>query len=127
VARPVGGADKRVVANKRGMRQPCGGSVLKATLERITFANPDTGYTVGRVGNETPGHHAVRSFGAVQGRARGNQGSCELLRASCRYELSVLSGTPSNKPGSHQLASDRLLGHGRTLPRLITISHLAAG
>jgi hypothetical protein len=23
--------------------------VLKATLERITFANPDTGYTVGRV------------------------------------------------------------------------------
>jgi hypothetical protein len=48
-ARPVGGADKRVVADKRGMRQPCGGSVLEATLERITFANPDTGYTVARV------------------------------------------------------------------------------
>lgn len=27
------------------MRQPCGGSVLEATLERITFANPETGYT----------------------------------------------------------------------------------
>ena len=31
------------------MTQPCGGSVLEATLERITFANPETGYTVARV------------------------------------------------------------------------------
>jgi exodeoxyribonuclease V alpha subunit len=29
--------------------QPLGGSVLEATLERITFANPETGYTVARV------------------------------------------------------------------------------
>jgi exodeoxyribonuclease V alpha subunit len=29
--------------------QPCGGSVLEATVERITFANPETGYTVARV------------------------------------------------------------------------------
>ena len=31
------------------MTEPFGGSVLEATLERITFANPDTGYTVARV------------------------------------------------------------------------------
>jgi exodeoxyribonuclease V alpha subunit len=31
------------------VREPFGGSVLEATLERITFANPDTGYTVARM------------------------------------------------------------------------------
>jgi exodeoxyribonuclease V alpha subunit len=31
------------------VREPFGGSVLEATLERITFANPETGYTVARV------------------------------------------------------------------------------
>ena len=31
------------------MTEPFGGSVLEATLERITFANADTGYTVARV------------------------------------------------------------------------------
>jgi exodeoxyribonuclease V alpha subunit len=29
--------------------QPFSGSVLEATLKRITFANPETGYTVTRV------------------------------------------------------------------------------
>jgi exodeoxyribonuclease V alpha subunit len=29
--------------------EPFRGSVLEATLERITFANADTGYTVARV------------------------------------------------------------------------------
>jgi exodeoxyribonuclease V alpha subunit len=32
-----------------GVTEPFRGSVLEATLERVTFANSDTGYTVARV------------------------------------------------------------------------------
>jgi exodeoxyribonuclease V alpha subunit len=31
------------------VREAWAGAVLEATLERITFANPETGYTVARV------------------------------------------------------------------------------
>jgi hypothetical protein len=38
-------------------RAPQGQSVLEAVLERITYANDDTGYTVARVvGAENPVH-----------------------------------------------------------------------
>ena len=70
VARPVGGADKRVVADKRGMRQPCGGSVLEATLERITFANPDTGYTVAPGGQRNTRPHCEELWRSTGPRER---------------------------------------------------------
>jgi exodeoxyribonuclease V alpha subunit len=44
--------------------------VLEATLERITFANPDTGYTVARV-DTGRGGELVTVVGVVAGRSAG--------------------------------------------------------
>ena len=47
------------------MREPVGGSVLEATLERITFANPETGYTVARVDAELAKKRAKQASRSV--------------------------------------------------------------
>ena len=44
-----------------------GGSVLAAVLERITYANEETGYTIARVATDRPGADLVTVVGALLG------------------------------------------------------------
>jgi exodeoxyribonuclease V alpha subunit len=62
-----------------GVAEPFGGSVLEATLERITFANADTGYTVARV-DAGHGGDLVTVVGSLLGAQPG-----EALRMGGRW------------------------------------------
>jgi exodeoxyribonuclease V alpha subunit len=46
---------------------PPGQSVLEAVLERITYANEDTGYTVARVATERTGPDLLTVMGPLLG------------------------------------------------------------
>ncbi len=61
------------------MAEPVGGSVLEATLERITFANEETGYTVARV-DPGRGGELVTVVGSLLGAQPG-----ETLRLRGRW------------------------------------------
>ena len=59
---------------------PPGQSVLEAVLERITFANEDTGYTVARVATERTGADLLTVVGPLLGAQVG-----ESLRLTGRW------------------------------------------
>ncbi len=70
------------------MAEAWAGSVLEATLERITYANADTGYTVARV-DPGRGGDLVTVVGALLGaqpgealRLRGRWGAHPAVRAA---------------------------------------------
>jgi exodeoxyribonuclease V alpha subunit len=69
--------DERGLAGMVGSN--AGGSVLEATLERVTFANEDTGYTVARV-DPGRGGELVTVLGTLLGAQPG-----ELLRMRGRW------------------------------------------
>src|SRR3954453_22537454 len=48
-------------------RRPVGGTVLDAVLERITYANEETGYTIARVGTGRSGADLLTVVGALLG------------------------------------------------------------
>ena len=55
------------VCSRRGLA-PC---TLEAVLERITYANEETGYTIARVATDRSGRPADRGRGAARRAARG--------------------------------------------------------
>jgi exodeoxyribonuclease V alpha subunit len=46
---------------------PGGGAVLDGVLERVTFANPETGYTIARIAPERAGGELVTAVGPLLG------------------------------------------------------------
>ena len=44
-----------------------GGAVLDGVLERVTFANPETGYTIARIAPERGGAELVTAVGPLLG------------------------------------------------------------
>src|ERR1700750_3210434 len=56
---------------------PGGGAVLDGVLERVTFANPETGYTIARIAPERGGADLITAVGALLG---GQIGGFLLLR-----------------------------------------------
>ena len=48
-------------------RRRAGGSVLDAVLERITYANEETGYTIARVATDRSGSELLTVVGALLG------------------------------------------------------------
>jgi hypothetical protein len=48
-------------------RRRLGGTVLDAVLERITYANEDTGYTIARVATDRSGADLLTVVGALLG------------------------------------------------------------
>jgi exodeoxyribonuclease V alpha subunit len=57
-----------------------GGAVLDGVLERVTFANPETGYTIARIAPERSGTELVTAVGALLGAQVG-----EFLRLRGRW------------------------------------------
>ncbi len=57
-----------------------GGAVLDGVLERVTFANPETGYTIARIAPERSGAELVTAVGALLGAQVG-----EFLRLRGRW------------------------------------------
>src|ERR1700748_3412148 len=64
-----------------------GGAVLDGVLERVTFANPETGYTIARIAPERAGGELVTAVGPLLGAQIG-----ESLRLRGRW-------TPHMKDG----------------------------
>src|SRR5260221_13386836 len=62
---------------------PQGQSVLEAVLERITYANEDTGYTIVRVATERTGPDLLTVVGPLLGAQVGE--SLRLLRRNLLY------------------------------------------
>ena len=50
-----------------GQRRRAGGTVLDAVLERITYANEETGYTIARVATDRSGADLLTVVGALLG------------------------------------------------------------
>ena len=69
-------------------RAPQGQSVLEAVLERITYANDDTGYTVARVATERTGPDLLTVVGPLLGAQVG-----ESLRLTGRWSSHPRYGT----------------------------------
>jgi exodeoxyribonuclease V alpha subunit len=46
---------------------PGGGAVLDGVLERVTFANPETGYTIARIAPERGGADLIAAVGPLLG------------------------------------------------------------
>ena len=67
-----------------------GGAVLQAVLERITYANEDTGYTIARVATDRSGADLLTVVGALLGVQPG-----ESLRLVGRWG-SHPKGSPRN-------------------------------
>ena len=59
---------------------PGGGAVLDGVLERVTFANPETGYTIARIAPERGGAELVTAVGPLLGAQIG-----EFLRLRGRW------------------------------------------
>jgi exodeoxyribonuclease V alpha subunit len=59
---------------------PGGGAVLDGVLERVTFANPETGYTIARIAPERAGSDLVTAVGPLLGAQIG-----EFLRLRGRW------------------------------------------
>src|SRR5207247_656035 len=59
---------------------PGGGAVLDGVLERVTFANPETGYTIARIAPERGGADLVTAVGPLLGAQIG-----EFLRLRGRW------------------------------------------
>src|SRR5438874_9952202 len=59
---------------------PGGGAVLDGVLERVTFANPETGYTIARIAPERAGSELVTAVGPLLGAQIG-----EFLRLRGRW------------------------------------------
>src|SRR5690242_10317102 len=59
---------------------PGGGAVLDGVLERVTFANPETGYTIARIAPERAGADLVTAVGPLLGAQIG-----EFLRLRGRW------------------------------------------
>src|SRR6266571_1773834 len=59
---------------------PAGGAVLEGVLERVTFANPETGYTIARIAPERGGAELVTAVGPLRGAQIG-----EFLRLRGRW------------------------------------------
>jgi exodeoxyribonuclease V alpha subunit len=59
---------------------PGGGAVLDGVLERVTFANPETGYTIARIAPERGGAELVTAVGPLPGARVG-----EFLRLRGRW------------------------------------------
>jgi hypothetical protein len=59
---------------------PGGGAVLDGVLERVTFANPETGYTIARIAPERGTAELVTAAGPLLGAQVG-----ELLRLRGRW------------------------------------------
>src|SRR6266581_8261996 len=59
---------------------PAGGAVLDGVLERVTFANPETGYTIARIAPERAGSELVTAVGPLLGAQIG-----EFLRLRGRW------------------------------------------
>ena len=59
---------------------PGGGAVLDGVLERVTFANPETGYTIARIAPERGGAELVTAVGPLLGAQVG-----EFLRLRGRW------------------------------------------
>src|SRR6185437_14147813 len=59
---------------------PGGGAVLDGVLERVTFANPETGYTIARIAPERAGGELVTAVGPLLGAQIG-----EFLRLRGRW------------------------------------------
>ena len=57
-----------------------GGAVLDGVLERVTFANPETGYTIARIAPERGGEELVTAVGPLLGAQIG-----EFLRLRGRW------------------------------------------
>src|ERR1035438_8108112 len=57
-----------------------GGAVLDGVLERVTFANPETGYTIARIAPERGGAELVTAVGPLLGAQVG-----EFLRLTGRW------------------------------------------
>ncbi len=77
-----------VVAGQSPSPQVPGQSVLEAVLERITFANEDTGYTVARVATERTGPDLLTVVGPLLGAQVG-----ESLRLTGRWSSHPRYGT----------------------------------
>ena len=59
---------------------PGGGAVLDGVLERVTFANPETGYTIARIAPERGGAELITAVGPLLGAQIG-----EFLRLRGRW------------------------------------------
>ena len=62
------------------MAGPGGGAVLDGVLERVTFANPETGYTIARIAPERGGAELITAVGPLLGAQIG-----EFLRLRGRW------------------------------------------
>ncbi len=71
--------------------EPRSPSVLEAVLERITYANEDTGYTVARVATERTGPDLLTVVGALLGAQPG-----ESLRLTGQLEVAIRSTAASS-------------------------------
>ena len=75
---------------------PGGGAVLDGVLERVTFANPETGYTIARIAPERGGAELITAVGPLLGAQIG-----EFLRLRGRWSSppevrpAVRGGTPT--------------------------------
>jgi exodeoxyribonuclease V alpha subunit len=64
----------------KGAREASGGAVLDGVLERVTFANPETGYTIARIAPERGSAELVTAVGPLLGAQVG-----EFLRLRGRW------------------------------------------
>src|SRR5690349_3710354 len=62
-----GGGGGTVLPARDAGRRPAGGAVLDAVLERITYANDETGYTIARVATDRCGADLLTVVGALLG------------------------------------------------------------
>ena len=90
-------------------RRRAGGTVLDAVLERITYANEETGYTIARVATDRSGQDLVTVVGALLGvqpgeslRLVGRWGSHPQVWAAVRGRV-VHHGVAGHDPGHRAL------------------------
>ena len=92
---------------------PHGQSVLEAVLERITYANEDTGYTIARVATERTGPDLLTVVGPLLGRpGRGEPAADRTLGQPPQVRQAVHSGFLHHRAACHQPGHPRYLGSG---------------
>ena len=69
---------------------PGSGAVLDGVLERVTFANPETGYTIARIAPERAGAELITAVGPLLGAQIG-----EFLRLRGRWSTHPKHGQQS--------------------------------
>ena len=91
----------------------CGwGGVLEAVLERITYANEETGYTIARVATDRSGADLLTVVGALLGCSRGRPAAGGPVGVAPAVRAAVRGGLVHHGVAGHGAGHRRYLGSG---------------